>query len=325
MGPLATPGATGAATAAAWRLVREAAGRARALDDAGERREFGVDAEGGLLPAWAGSPAPALTWIPGHGWCSGLAADDARAEIVDLYLPMCSATPARPIVLGHLGQSLDGFIATHTGDSQFVTGAGNLVHMHRLRALADAVLVGAGTVVADDPRLTTRLVDGDNPVRVVYDPRRRLDGHARVFADGVAPTLYVCERTRLAPGETRVGCAEVVPVEAGADGSCAAAALTALRARGLHRLFIEGGGVTVSAFLEAGLLDRLQMAVAPLLIGEGRPAVRLAPLARLSDCRRPACRVYRMGGDVLFDCDLRTPAPAEGSEPAADAPVTRVI
>ena len=69
-------------------------------------------------------------------------------------------------------------------------------------------------------------------------------------------------------------------------------------------MFVEGGGVTVSAFLEAGLLDRLQMAVAPLIVGSGKPAIRLEPKDVLSDCQRPAYRVFRMGGDVLFDCDL---------------------
>ena len=69
---------------------------------------------------------------------------------------------------------------------------------------------------------------------------------------------------------------------------------------------MEGGGVTVSAFLEANLLDRLHVAIAPLIIGDGRPAIRLPPRATLSDCQRPRYRVFRMGGDVLFDCDLRS-------------------
>src|SRR6266404_4253948 len=81
-------------------------------------------------------------------------ADAAERSLVDLYLPICAATAARPITVGHLGQSLDGFIATHAGESRFVTGQENVLHSHRLRALCDAVVVGAGTVAADDPRLT---------------------------------------------------------------------------------------------------------------------------------------------------------------------------
>ena len=80
--------------------------------------------------------------------------------------------------------------------------------------------------------------------------------------------------------------------------------LRELRARGCHRIFVEGGGVTVSMFLEANLLDRLQIAIAPLLIGDGRPAIRLPPRTALSDCHRPRYRVFRMGADVLFDCEI---------------------
>ena len=94
-----------------------------------------------------------------------------------------------------------------------------------------------------------------------------------------------------------------------------------LRARGCHRIFVEGGGVTVSMFLEAELLDRLHIAIAPLLIGDGRPAIRLAPRMALSDCHRPRYRVFRMGADVLFDCDLTS----DSDQPAPDPAITRVI
>jgi riboflavin biosynthesis pyrimidine reductase len=94
-----------------------------------------------------------------------------------------------------------------------------------------------------------------------------------------------------------------------------------LRERGCSRIFVEGGGVTVSMFLEANLLDRLQMTVAPLIIGDGRPAIRLPARALLDDCHRPSYRVFRMGGDVLFDCDLR----ARGDDAAASDAITRII
>jgi len=101
------------------------------------------------------------------------------------------------MTIGHLGQSLDGFIATPSGDSQFVTGDDNIVHLHRMRALSEAVVVGAGTVAADDPQLTVRHVPGANPLRVVFDPGRRLSHTYRVFTDQEADTLYVCARSGL--------------------------------------------------------------------------------------------------------------------------------
>ena len=123
-------------------------------------------------------------------------------------------------------------------------------------------------------------------------------------------------------GETRFGAADILPLACVGDTSPVAQLLAALRARGCARVFVEGGGVTVSAFLEAGLLDRLQMAVAPLIVGSGRPAIRLEPRATdraTASVRR--YRVFRMGGDVLFDCDL-TRATRPGTP---DAGISRVI
>lgn len=295
----------------AWATVLSAARRAEALDLDDRACAFALDQDGGLRPLVAETDDAVLAWRPGEGWQSRLAPTDPRADLFDLYLPLCSATPSRPIAIAHLGQSLDGFIATESGDSQFVTGPANLVHMHWLRGLCDAVVVGAGTVAADDPQLTTRHVAGPHPLRVIFDPARRLASTYRVFTDEVAPTLYGCREELVAPGETTMGQASIVGLRSDGPGGAPGALLRLLRTRGCARVFIEGGGVTVSAFLEAGLLDRLHLAVAPVLIGGGRPAIRLRPPLELRDCPRPAYRIYRMGGDVLFDCDLRAAAAAE--------------
>jgi riboflavin-specific deaminase-like protein len=235
-----------------------------------------------------------------------------------------------------MGQSLDGFIATHAGESRWITGEENILHLHRLRALCDAVVVGAGTVAADDPQLTTRLVSGPSPLRVVLDPARRLGAHHRVFQDDSAETIYVCANGLTRERETHVGLAQICGVDVrGVDEAAGpldvAQVLGMLRARGCSRIFVEGGGVTVSMFLEAHLLDRLHLAIAPLIMGEGRPAIRLAAPAVLGDCHRPRCRVFRMGADVLFDCDLTSPEPVD-SQPVPESvlgpglgPVSRMI
>lgn len=238
--------------------------------------------------------------------------------LLDLLRPFAEASPGRTYVLAHLGQSLDGQIATAAGDSHYVNGAENLVHLHRLRALADAVVVGVGTVVADDPRLTTRRVPGPSPVRVVLDPRARLGPDRRVLCDGAAPTLVV----RPPGGPRAPGDAETIEVPVHDGRLDLEALLAALAARGLHAILVEGGGMTVSAFLAAGLVDRLHLAVAPLLLGPGRPGVTVPAVARLGDALRPPCRTCQMGPDVLFDCDLaawRSTASttAPGSEPAS--------
>jgi riboflavin-specific deaminase-like protein len=305
---------------AAWPLLRAAAAAAADLERSGRRVRCAPAADGTLVPQDTGA---VLEWCPDGGWRSLLPPDDGRQSAFDLYLPICSATAARPIAIGHLGQSLDAFIATHSGDSQFVTGSANIVHLHRMRALSDAVIVGSGTVAADNPQLTTRLVTGPNPLRVVFDPVRRLDGRYGLFNDPAAPTLYFCARHLIAAGEAQLGTATIVSIDADDPRSDAAlaAVFANLRARGCARLFVEGGGVTVSAFLQAGLLDRVHVAIAPLIIGDGRPAIRLAPQQKLRDCRRPQYKVFRMGGDMLFDCDLHSEAPV----PADDQQLTRII
>lgn len=291
----------------AWRIVRAAARHAKRLTHTDVPATFALTDDDELRPAPAGGPDTVLAWRPGDGWQQTVPLDDPRRAFIDLYLPVSSATADRPVTIGHLGQSLDGFIATHAGESRFVTGQENILHLHRLRALCDAVVVGAGTVAADDPQLTTRLVEGANPLRVVIDPARRLGNGYRVFHDNEAETIYVCAKSLTRPDEQTIGRASIVGVDDHVDGpgsANVAAIMQVLRARGCQRVFVEGGGVTVSMFLEANLLDRLHVAIAPLIIGDGRPAIRLPARALLGDCARPRYRVFRMGGDVLFDCEL---------------------
>lgn len=283
---------------------------------AAARRHRGADS----LGAEHDGVAQWLTW---HGLATPAVAASAPAEVrplLELYAPLCMAAPDRPLTVGHLGQSLDGHVATGSGDSYYITGPENVRHLHRLRALCDAVIVGAGTVARDDPQLTVRHVEGANPVRVILDPRGRLPARHRVFTDGQAHTVVVHARgvAAVVPGN-----AEVLAVPH-TDGRLDLPALLAeLHARGLIAVFVEGGGATVSGFLEAGLLDRLHVAIAPLVTGNGRPGLSLPARDRIADCLRPAHRVFTMGGDVLFDCDLRSPSAAAPTNSNDD--IARVI
>ncbi|MEY4932009.1 MAG: hypothetical protein RLZZ403_329 [Pseudomonadota bacterium] len=292
-----------------WGWVLAAAQANRAGFDRTQPKAYAIDDSGQLIASTESVSRTVLDWIPGKGWVSRLPPEDALVPLLDLYLPIASSHADAPVTVGHLGQSLDGFIATATGDSYYVMGDENVRHLHRMRALCDAVIVGAGTIAADDPQLTTRRVAGPNPLRVVLDRTRRLDDEYGVFNDGQSPTLLVCgESSKPAwPASEQV---EILRLPT-PDGELDLAALVAaLRARGCARIFVEGGGVTVSGFLQARLLDRLQLAVAPLLIGDGRPAIRLPGTEALGDCLRPAHRIFRMGNDILFDCLLTAGGPA---------------
>src|SRR5450631_692269 len=108
-----------------------------------------------------------------------------------IFGPLLTGTTDDLMVVGQIGQSLDGRIATESGHSKYINGPGGLDHLHRLRALVDAVVVGVGTAIADDPQLTVRRVAGPQPARVVIDPRGRLSADARMFADNGARRLLI--------------------------------------------------------------------------------------------------------------------------------------
>jgi diaminohydroxyphosphoribosylaminopyrimidine deaminase/5-amino-6-(5-phosphoribosylamino)uracil reductase len=226
------------------------------------------------------------------------ATPDDRALAL-LYQPLVEAEGA--LIVAHLGQSLDGRIALADGQSKWITGKDDVVHNHRMRALFDAVLVGARTVLADDPQLNVREVDGPDPVRVVLDPAGRLGPAHGVFTDHALRTVVVRRQGRGQP----MGPIEVIEIESTADGDLPRLVLKRLAERGLTRVFVEGGGVTVSRFLEAGCLDRLQISVAPVILGSGRPAITLPAVARIADALRPPTRRFILGDAVLFEMIFR--------------------
>lgn len=239
---------------------------------------------------------------PAGRWRWAESSSMEAAQVADLYLPLCLAGPR--YVFAQLGQSLDGCIASRTGDACFVTGEDDRRHLHRLRALADAVVVGAGTALADDPQLTVRAVPGRNPFRVVLDPHGRVPADSRVFTDEAASTLWLLGRDT--PGTASLPPqVEILRLPAGHSGRVAPRqVLDALAARGLGRVLVEGGGVTVSRFLAERALHRLYLTVAPVLVGDGVPGVRFPGEALMRDAVRPPTRRFDLGEDVLFELDL---------------------
>jgi diaminohydroxyphosphoribosylaminopyrimidine deaminase/5-amino-6-(5-phosphoribosylamino)uracil reductase len=196
-----------------------------------------------------------------------------------------------------LATSLDGRIATATGESKWITGEVARLEGHRLRAGHDAILVGIETVLADDPELTARLPGRpvDQPLRVVLDSRLRTPPTARVAQGG--DTLILT-----AAGPAAVGTATVQQVEVDDGRPSVSACLTVLRRRGVTSVLIEGGGEVSASFLRAGLVDRLEWFRAPILLGaEGRPCVAALALARLADAPKFRRLAVEPCGDDLWE------------------------
>jgi riboflavin-specific deaminase-like protein len=218
-----------------------------------------------------------------------------------LLEPIRNAPPDAPFVVAQLGQSLDGRVATLTGASRSINGPCALDHLHRLRANVDAVVVGIGTVLADDPQLTVRRVEGPQPTRVVIDPHGRLPQSARCLALGEKPCLVVTNRARPLPRG-----AEALMMKASDEHIPPAHIVGALFDRGLKKILVEGGAFTVSNFIDAGVVDRLHILVGPVILGSGVTGLSLSPISELHQALQPKTTAHVLdGGDVLFDCDLR--------------------
>ena len=220
---------------------------------------------------------------------------------VERFGPLRQGTIDDLVVVGQIGQSIDGRIATVTGHSKYINGPAGLAHLHRLRALVDAVLIGIGTAVADDPLLTVRRCAGPSPARIILDPRGRLPPAAKVLnEDGIRRLVITAEGVRPKFPEG----VEIVEIATRNGEIAPAAILGALRERGLARVLIEGGAHTVSRFIAAGCLDRLHVMVAPIMLGAGQTGVTLKPIDRADQALRSPMRAFLIGEEVLLDCDL---------------------
>lgn len=210
-----------------------------------------------------------------------------------------------PLVIAQVGQSIDGQIATSTGQSKYINGAGGLKHLHALRAWADAVVVGVGSVVADDPKLTVRLVEGSNPMRVIIDPNARVPSQAQLLTDQAARTVIMtAQPTRLClPPHVEVVCLAL-------DDKARLSPLLVLqwlKQAGCQRVLVEGGPATIAGFLATHSVDYLHLLTAAVLLGAGKPGVMRPGINHLGQAQRFRMQAFELDGDLLIECDLRTP------------------
>lgn len=203
-----------------------------------------------------------------------------------------------------LATSLDGRIATASGESQWITGERSREAVHRLRAEHDAVLVGAETALADDPELTVRLpaYAGPRPARVVLDSRQRLPTQAKLVTSAREIPTYLVATTPPEPRLVDAGVRVLQVPAVGEDRPELRAVVEALAREGLRRLFVEGGGQVAASFLRCGLIDAIEWFRAPIVIGgEGRPAIGALAVAGLADAPHFRRTEVRELGDDLWE------------------------
>jgi GTP cyclohydrolase II len=245
----------------------------------------------------------------GHVAPAGIPLDgDPIRETTDVapLLGRPLAPAGRPYVVLKYAQSIDGRIATLGGDARWISSEAERRISHGLRAACDAVLVGVGTAIVDDPRLTVRMVPGSSPLRVVLDSTLRLPSTAHVFDDEartvVLTTSSSSEDRRAALRARAVG---VHVVEDGPRGVDLAGALQTLRALGVDSLLVEGGARVITSFFAEKLVDRLVVGIAPTIMGTGVEAVGDLGVASVAESVRLTNRsVHQVGDDLLVAADV---------------------
>jgi GTP cyclohydrolase II len=248
----------------------------------------------------------------GHVGTTGPDLGHQVPQALDVTSLLGSVAPRdnRPYVVLKYAQTLDGRIATRTGDSKWISGELERRASHALRAACDGVLVGINTVIADDPQLTVRLVPGASPLRIVLDTSLRVPPDAQVLCDG-SPTLIIT--SELSPATRRDELRERGIAVRTVDpeppwGIDLASALALLREQGIHSLLVEGGAAVITSFLRHRMVDRIVAGIAPTILGAGTEAVGDLSCTQMSDGLRLTRRcVHALDDDIILAGDVASP------------------
>lgn len=221
----------------------------------------------------------------------------ADINFLEMYLPYAllpyySKKHAKCYAISHFAQTLDGKIASCSGDSKWIGNEENLIHAHRMRALCDAILIGANTLDRDDPSLNVRLVAGADPVKVIVggdnlsvDQYKAVDSSTILFCRNQAETKLLAEKVVL----------EQKPLFDTKN------ILDTLHAKGLHSVYIEGGAFTTSNFLKQGQIDQVQIHISPQILGSGTDSFCFDGIVNMEQSIKfSSPKFVPFGGDVMF-------------------------
>ena len=217
---------------------------------------------------------------------------------INMYLNIIFHQKFNPYFIGHLAQSIDGFIATKKGESKFISTKENLEHVHLLRCISDVIIVGHQTVVKDNPQLTARIVNGENPMRLVIDKDNKLNNKFRVFnnIDNLGFKIISSKYN------TKNHNIFTLPLTKGRfSGKDLELLLKKLNKR---IVFIEGGGSLISSFFKDNIFNRLQICICPILMGGGKNSFLKTTSKSIDEMNYERIEYYQMGNDVLCDIEL---------------------
>ena len=201
---------------------------------------------------------------------TNLALDNELISLFEIFLPIVCCKDKIQYI-GHIAQSLDGYIATNSGESKYISGRENLEHIHRLRAISDIIIVGANTYLEDKPRLTTRLVNGKNPEIYIFDPKKivkknKITNDGKIFSNISSLKKNIDTNNKI--------------------------------------IYIEGGGKTISYFLNKKILNRIHVCLCPIILGGGRPSFIKNHVLNLNEMPSYKPVHHLMGKDILFDIKI---------------------
>ena len=223
---------------------------------------------------------------------------DYSKMLFSLFLPIIFNSKESPYLIAHLAQTLDGFIATNSGESKYISSNDNLTHIHMIRAISDIIIVGYKTVELDNPMLTTRLVTGKSPMRIIIDKNNKLSNKYNVFRNPdnngykiISDKTYTKKENvfQLPLDKNKFNLNDIYDL------------IKKLRKK---IVFIEGGGATVSEFYNNNKLDRLHICISPSILGKGRSSLMIEKKMSLNEILEHEVRYFQTGTDILCDIEL---------------------
>ena len=200
---------------------------------------------------------------------SNLILNQEISDLFKIFLPIVCSNKKTQFI-AHIAQSLDGFIATDSGESKYISGKDNIEHIHRLRAISDVIIVGANTYIEDKPKLSTRLVEGSNPKIYIFDPKR------------------ILKKKKMSSEINLITDMSLIKSEL----------------NGYKTIYVEGGGKTISQFMQKNILNRIHICLCPIILGGGRPSFIQDKYVSINDLKSHVAECYKMGDDVLIDLKI---------------------